>query len=283
MSREPQYDQFQAALIEARQNYGLTQQEVASRIGKPQSHVSKYESGERRLDVVEFLGVCKVLGADPASILKKLGAGDKKKSILEIWEVSEDEFTEIIKQNPSLRGINLGYIAEKKVHDLFMSHPEVTESSKDDDHDRTKKGDRRIKYKNHEFILEVKSLQTKMCRHLGNDTWEGKSQVDGSDRRIVHFHDGSELNTTLLIRGEFDLLAVNCFAFGEKWRFVFAKNYDLPTSSFRKYQEEQRKQLIASLVSVSWPPKIPFTDNPFKLLDEMIQEREAEKMGQPLI
>lgn len=197
----------------------------------------------------------------------------KKKTILERWEISEEEFTELIDQNPSLRGMNLGYIAEKKFHDQFLNRPEITESSKDDDHDRAKKGDRRIRYKGHEFIVEVKSLQTNMCKDLGNGTWAGKSQVDGSDRRIVKFADGSELNTTLLLRGEFDLLAVNCFAFGEKWRFSFAKNSDLPTSSYKKYTEEQRKQLIASLVPVTWPPQAPFTDDPFKILDELIQEK----------
>src|SRR5690606_17133897 len=145
--------------------------------------------------------------------------------------------------------------------------------SKDDDHDRKKKGDRRIVYKGHTFIIEVKSLQTAMCRKTGEDTWTGKSQVDGSDRRIVKFPDGSELNTTLLLRGEFDILAVNCFAFGENWRFVFAKNSDLPTSTFRRYTEEQRKQLIASLVPVSWPPQPPFTDDPFKLLNELLHEK----------
>jgi hypothetical protein len=202
-----------------------------------------------------------------------------KKTILERWEISEEEFTTLIDENPSLRGMNLGYIAEKKFHDLFLNHPEITESSKDDDHDRSRKGDRRIMYKGHEFVIEVKSLQTNMCKNLGDGKWEGKAQVDGSDRRIVKFKDGSELNTTLLLRGEFDLLAVNCFAFGEEWRFTFAKNSDLPTSSFNKYTEEQRKQLIASLVPVSIPPKEPFSDNPFKLLDEMIEERESKKRG----
>lgn len=202
-----------------------------------------------------------------------------KKTILERWEISEEEFTTLIDENPSLRGMNLGYIAEKKFHDLFLNHPEITESSKDDDHDRSRKGDRRIMYKGHEFVIEVKSLQTNMCKNLGDGKWEGKAQVDGSDRRIVTFKDGSELNTTLLLRGEFDLLAVNCFAFGEEWRFTFAKNSDLPTSSYKKYTEEQRKQLIASLVPVSIPPKEPFSDNPFKLLDEMIEERESKKRG----
>ena len=201
-----------------------------------------------------------------------------KKTILERWEISEKEFTELIDENPSLRGINLGYIAEKKFQDMFLNNPEITASSKDDDHDRTRKGDRRIKYKGYEFVIEVKSLQTNTCKHLGNDRWEGKSQVDGSDRRIVKFDDGTELNTTLLLRGEFDLLAVNCFAFGEKWRFSFIKNSDLPISSYKKYSEEQRKRLIASLVTVTWPPKFPFTDNLFEVLDELVLERRNMSM-----
>ena len=115
----------------------------------------------------------------------------------------------------------------------------------------------------------MKSLQTKTVKHLKDDVWEGKAQVDGSDRRIVRFADRTELNTTLLLRGEFDLLAVNCFAFGNKWRFVFAKNENLPYSSFSKYTEEQRKQLISSLIQIDWPPKPPFYADPFHLLDDL--------------
>ena len=88
----------------------------------------------------------------------------------------------------------LGYVAEKKFHDTFLEHPEITEKGKDDDHDRKKKGDRRIVYKGKTLIIEVKSLQTAMVKKLGPDQWEGKSQVDGSDRRIIKFPDGSELN-----------------------------------------------------------------------------------------
>lgn len=78
MPRNPRYDQFHRALIDARQKNDLTQQEVASRLGKPQSYVSKYESGERRLDVVEFLEVCEALKVKPISILKRLGIDDEE-------------------------------------------------------------------------------------------------------------------------------------------------------------------------------------------------------------
>jgi transcriptional regulator with XRE-family HTH domain len=66
------YESLQKALVEARQSKGLTQTEIATRLGKPQSFVSKYESGERRLDVVEFLEVCQALSVKPNSILNKI-------------------------------------------------------------------------------------------------------------------------------------------------------------------------------------------------------------------
>jgi transcriptional regulator with XRE-family HTH domain len=72
MPRNPRYALFQKALIDARQEKSLTQQEVALRLGKPQSFVSKYESGERRLDVIEFWDVCQALGIEPRSILDQL-------------------------------------------------------------------------------------------------------------------------------------------------------------------------------------------------------------------
>jgi hypothetical protein len=197
----------------------------------------------------------------------------KKPSILERWGITEDQLSELIDKNPSLRGMVLGYVAENKFHDAFLDHPSITEVDKDDDHNRKKKGDRRIVYNGHTLTVEVKSLQTAMCKQNPDGSWSGKAQVDGSDRRIVKFPDRTELNTTLLLRGEFDLLAVNCFAFGETWKFAFAKNSDLPTSTFRNYTKAQQEQLIASLIPVDWPPKPPFTDNPFALLDELVTEK----------
>jgi hypothetical protein len=195
---------------------------------------------------------------------------DNSRSILQEWEITEQELTELVNANPSLRGMLLGYVAEHKLQTLCLDHPEITTSTKDDDHDRSKKGDRRIVYKNKTFTIEVKSLQTNTVKHTGADTWTGKAQVDGSDRRVVTFKDGTELNTTLLLRGEFDILAVNCFAFGNQWRFAFCKNADLPVSTYSKYTKEQQERLIASLIPVTWPPEEPFTDNLFHLLNEFL-------------
>lgn len=64
-----QYQQFRELLVQARKNARLTQTELSARLERPQSFVSKYERGERRLDVVEFCDVAKALGVDPARFL----------------------------------------------------------------------------------------------------------------------------------------------------------------------------------------------------------------------
>jgi len=59
-------------LIEARNGAGLTQHELAKRLGKHQSFIAKYEAGERRIDVLEFLAITSAIGADPVRVLRKL-------------------------------------------------------------------------------------------------------------------------------------------------------------------------------------------------------------------
>lgn len=69
----PAYRKLRAALAAARLAAGLTQTEVAKALRKPQSFVSKYESGERSLDVVEFLAVCRALRVSPSEVLEAVG------------------------------------------------------------------------------------------------------------------------------------------------------------------------------------------------------------------
>jgi hypothetical protein len=64
----------------ARKATGLTQHALALRLKKPQSFVAKYEGGERRLDVVEFITIARALGADPLKLMTTLLSGGKGKS-----------------------------------------------------------------------------------------------------------------------------------------------------------------------------------------------------------
>jgi len=61
-----------AALEAARQRANMTQVELAARLGKPQSVVSGYENGRRRVDVVEFLLIVRTLGADPVEAFAEI-------------------------------------------------------------------------------------------------------------------------------------------------------------------------------------------------------------------
>lgn len=70
----PAYAELLSCLVEARKGAGLHQSQVAERLGRPQSFVSKFEKGERRLDVIELIALCGVLKVDPASIVSRLAA-----------------------------------------------------------------------------------------------------------------------------------------------------------------------------------------------------------------
>ena len=58
------HDIFRNLLIEARKNAQLTQVQLAEKLNIPQSFVSKYERGERRLDFTEFIEISELLGID---------------------------------------------------------------------------------------------------------------------------------------------------------------------------------------------------------------------------
>jgi transcriptional regulator with XRE-family HTH domain len=66
------YKRLRALLIAYREKAGLTQTELAKALGRPQSFISKVESGERRLDVVELLEVLRALNYDSAEFISEL-------------------------------------------------------------------------------------------------------------------------------------------------------------------------------------------------------------------
>jgi transcriptional regulator with XRE-family HTH domain len=69
---ERSYAAFTDLLKEERRKAGLTQAMLAKKLRRPQSYVSKYERGDRRLDVIEFVEVAQAIGFDPNEFLKKL-------------------------------------------------------------------------------------------------------------------------------------------------------------------------------------------------------------------
>lgn len=92
------YGVLTQCLVDARTAAGVTQVELAERLGRPQSFVAKIEGGDRRLDVIEFLQITAELNVDPEPIIKsvlaalpndeqvrlKLGNSKEKKLVAEI-------------------------------------------------------------------------------------------------------------------------------------------------------------------------------------------------------
>lgn len=73
--RSPRHAALREILIAARRKAGLTQMALAERVGRPQSFVAKYENGERRLDVIEFVDVIEAMDADPKKLFARFIKG----------------------------------------------------------------------------------------------------------------------------------------------------------------------------------------------------------------
>jgi transcriptional regulator with XRE-family HTH domain len=67
--QEPRYRALIEALVSRRKDQGISQGQLAARLGRHQQFVSRYELGERRLDAVEFADVARSLGLDPAAMI----------------------------------------------------------------------------------------------------------------------------------------------------------------------------------------------------------------------
>ncbi len=70
------YQTLKQILVDARKAKGLSQADLAEMLGRVQTFVSKYERGERRLDIVEFIEVSSALNLDVVKVIRKLQATD---------------------------------------------------------------------------------------------------------------------------------------------------------------------------------------------------------------
>ena len=73
--KSAEYARLIATLVAVRHASGMRQQALAKKLGRPQSFIAKYEGGERRIDVVEFIAIVRALGADPVKIFRDFAAG----------------------------------------------------------------------------------------------------------------------------------------------------------------------------------------------------------------
>jgi transcriptional regulator with XRE-family HTH domain len=68
----PAYRLLLEALVALRKGAGVTQVDLAKRLGKPQAFVSTVERGIRRIDLIEFYAITRALGGDPVAIFTDL-------------------------------------------------------------------------------------------------------------------------------------------------------------------------------------------------------------------
>lgn len=66
------YGSLLSTLVAARKRAGVTQVELAARLGKPQPFVSYVERGERRVDVIEFYAIARALGLEPRDLFDEV-------------------------------------------------------------------------------------------------------------------------------------------------------------------------------------------------------------------
>jgi len=70
--KPPGKQRFLSLLRQTRVDAGLRQADLAQRLGQPQSFVSKYESGERRIDLLELQEICAALGVTLSEFVSRL-------------------------------------------------------------------------------------------------------------------------------------------------------------------------------------------------------------------
>jgi transcriptional regulator with XRE-family HTH domain len=78
--KSPEYARLIAALVAVRKGAGVRQQGLAKKLGRPQSFIAKYEGGERRIDVVEFIAIARALDSDPVKLFRDFVAGKPTKT-----------------------------------------------------------------------------------------------------------------------------------------------------------------------------------------------------------
>jgi transcriptional regulator with XRE-family HTH domain len=79
--RSPLHLALRDILATKRKTAGLNQIELAERLNRPQSYISKVENGERRIDVIEFLEFADALGCTAEDILVQLRASDRSTAV----------------------------------------------------------------------------------------------------------------------------------------------------------------------------------------------------------
>ncbi|MNK27614.1 hypothetical protein D3C87_459760 [compost metagenome] len=144
---------------------------------------------------------------------------------------SLNDIEEMVSENPSLRGYLQGYLAEKVLRKKLEELPGVTSVTKIPD-SASEKGDFKVIYKGTPITIEVKSLATNSVKEdILTQTWQGTVRIKNTDKREIEVDGIGTVSSSKLFKGQFDILAVCCFAVSGQWDFVFMENKYIPEDS----------------------------------------------------
>lgn len=151
----------------------------------------------------------------------------------QINDIDGEVLKQLVKTNPSLRGMILGYINENIYRNFLLTIPEITNIFKPDDHDReNNKSDFIVTYKNKNIKIQVKSILTNSIKFdLEKNCLTASVTNDASDKRSIVLNDGAQISTTCYKRGEYDILAVSIYPFINEHKFVYKLNKDCRLST----------------------------------------------------
>lgn len=111
---------------------------------------------------------------------------------------NSETICQVIRDNPSLRGIVYGYVSELEFERHYLKRGKGIERfSKDDDHQKTK-SDRTVIFEGKPITIQIKSVQTNSLR-FEDGRFLAKVQNDVSDRRRVTLPNGTKLETTCYV------------------------------------------------------------------------------------
>jgi len=66
------HEELTRAVVELRKKAGLTQRQLAEAVGREQNFIGRIETGQRRVDLVEWVTICRACGADPETEIARL-------------------------------------------------------------------------------------------------------------------------------------------------------------------------------------------------------------------
>jgi hypothetical protein len=142
--------------------------------------------------------------------------------------------------------------------------PGVTSVTKIPDRD-AEKGDFKVVYKGVPMTIECKSVTTSSVREdVLTQNWQGSVLVKNTDKREVTVEGIGTFQTTKLTRGQFDILAVCCFAVSGEWDFVFLENRFIPSA-------DESYDLLKTQFTINPSTTPGLTHNLTKLLEKTLE------------